>query len=191
MIPQNLKNITVMMCRTGEFEWADQFLKRFESGEDLLLTDEYEGNAVKYNRAVWYFHRKEFEACRDLLNGIWWQYKFPDLFYDLDLRTYLIRTSVELRDWEDDVLLSLKDSFRKFVSEKSGNTSISEYHKGNYRPFANRTNSFLNYMVAPISDAKRLVKLKRLKEQVEENIGALNLKWLQGKIEEEISRIES
>lgn len=191
MVPQNLKNIVVMMCRMGEFEWADRFLKRFESGEDLLLTDDYDGYAVQYNRAVWHFHRREFEACRDLLNDIWWKYKFPENYYDLDLRSYLIRTLVELRVYEDDVLLSLKDSFRKFVSEKSGNTSISENHKGNHRPFANRTNSFLNYMSAPISDAKRLTKLKRLREQVEGQVNALNLKWLLGKIEDEISRISA
>lgn len=189
MGPRRLKNITVLMCRSGEFEWADAFLKRFESGE-MLLTDDYEGNAIKYNRAVWHFHRQEFEQSRDLLSEIWWRYKFTENFYDLDLRSYLIRTMIELREYEDDVLLSLKDSFRKFVSENSGNTSISEHHKANYRPFANRTNSFLNYMIAPVSAAKRKAKLERLREKVEEEAGALNLAWLKGMIDEELKLLE-
>jgi hypothetical protein len=189
--PRNLKNIVVMMCRAKEFEWVDTFLKRFGPEGDLKLTHAYEGYAVKYNRAVWHFHQEEFEACRDILLEIWWRYKFPESYYDLDLRSYLIRTLVELRAYEDDVLLSLKDSFRKFVSENSGNTAISEHHKGNYRPFANRTNSFLNYMVSSDPDEKRLVKLQRLREQVTEQVGALNLKWLLSRIDDEIDRIQN
>lgn len=142
----HFKNIVVVACRTGDFEWADWFLDQYGP---LLSEDEAE-NALLYNRAVLdYFLERKAESEAGFLEVI---KDSKDIYYGVDARIYLLRIFYEVANV--DGMESLCHSFRIFLMRSK---SLPENRKKRYFTFIGFYRRLIN--IAP-RDGERLIKLR-------------------------------
>ncbi len=111
-------NILMLAIAQEAWDWADGFLDEYKQRLPARERD----NAYRYNRAVFYFRRPDYEKAMELLLHV----EFRDLLYNLNARSMLLRIYYELGEYA--ALESHLDSFRNFLRRRSG----LGYHRENY-----------------------------------------------------------
>lgn len=180
--PQQYKNLVSLACRVEKLDWAFEFMQDYAP----LLSDDHEGLALSYNRAVLHFHESSFaEAIRQFREVI--QTAAHDIFYGLDARIYLWKSYFEFREHllpdQVDDMYRLYDSLRQYVDRS---TRISERHQNQYRNLIRLFKGFLQTLENPDPD-KRLRRLRSLRKKLESKDVA-NITWFSQKVDEALLR---
>lgn len=116
--PFTYNNILLLGLNLKEFQSTEQFLFRYRD----YLPKKTGENYFRYNLAIFYFRKPDYDKAMDLLQKI----RLKEVLYNLDARRMLLRIYYEKQEW--DALDSLLDSFRTYVyrQENIG------YHRTNY-----------------------------------------------------------
>jgi hypothetical protein len=167
------KNITVLACKVGEFEWAKSFMDSHRGN----LNVEYRKNAFNFNMAYLYFTQKKYEEALLLLSKL----NFENVFYQINAKIMQLKIFYELKEF--DLLLSFLESFRLFLIR-------------NKKVSSSRINMTLKYVqysrkFVQILNSKNLIRrekyrdsLQELKEELlETDVPMINKKWLMGNLE--------
>lgn len=101
----NYKNITVLGCILGEFEWTERFLETYKE----RLPEKPRENSYNYNMAHLNYSKRNYSEALDHLLLV----RFSDVKYHLNYNNLLLATYYALGDTE--ALISLLDTFRIYV----------------------------------------------------------------------------
>jgi len=91
--------------RIGEFDWIENIIRKYSD----KLPKDFRENAITYNLASVYFHKREYDKVIELLREV----EYQDLYYALDGKWLLIKTYYELD--EPEPMEALLESFRIFL----------------------------------------------------------------------------
>lgn len=125
--PWDFKNVCSIALKLREFTWVEEFIDRH--GE--RIPEDFQTNAIAFNRGNLYFHQEKFRHALRSLNGV----EFNDVFYALDTRRLMLM--IYFKQGESEALFSLVSSFRTFLSR---NRVISETNRKAYRNFVDWVN---------------------------------------------------
>lgn len=129
LLPRHLKNITVLMARCGEYDWAEKFI--FDYGH--LLLENPNGLYSDYNQAVLAFFRKQHEKSLQLFQQVRLNpAAHKDIFYGLDARGFQAMCLFETEQWEE-LILAL-NGMQVFVHRTD---RLPNRRKKGYRQFTN------------------------------------------------------
>lgn len=124
------KNIIDLALGLKQYDWIEEFIYEYND----RLDDKFRENALYYNLANLYWHRKDYSKAMDMLNQI----QFTEIYYSFGAKEMLIKIYYELD--EIDPLLSLLASFTLFLKR---NKSVSKNIKSNYLNFCSFMNKIL------------------------------------------------
>ncbi len=163
--PWDLRNITVVALRLGEYDWSEAFVKNYQH----YLPEAFRQNAVNFNLAQIYFYQKKYDNVKVLLQEV----EFEDFIYNLGSKAMLLAIYYETDELEP--LYSLFESFRTYLNR----------HKD--IPLSRR-----QYYMNLIKFTKKLTKiipgdkksLQKLKEELEMTKNVASYGWLMEKISE-------
>lgn len=176
--PQQYKNINALACRLKHLDWAANFLEEYRP----LLSDQHQGMAYKYNKAVLHFHQTHYRNAIRLLRTIV-QAPNHDLFYGLDARSYLWKAYFELHGTlapdEIDDMMRLYDSFRLYINR---NEKISPLHQVQYRNLVRYFKRFMQLLELD-SKAQRLESLQIFFPELKQVQDLANKTWFFQKVE--------
>ncbi len=163
--PHHYKNIITISLHVKEFNWVENFIQNYS--QHLPKSDQE--NAVNYNLANLYFHKKEFEKVIGQLREV----EYQTIVYAIGSKLLLTRTYYELG--EDLALDSLTDSFRIYLRR---NRLISKEMKQQCM----NTLRFIKKMssIAPYDKAA----IEKVKNQIENCKAVAAKKWLLEKVAE-------
>ncbi len=159
--PPAFKNMVSVALRLKEVKWVEKFIKHYSQ----YLEEESRDDHLNYNLARLNFELGRYEKVGELIM----QMPFNDLFITLNARMLQIKASVELA--EDQLALSLIDSFRQFLQrrKKLG------YHQRNFLNNIRYTKRII-YLSNKEKDRNELRKRIEQEEQLTER------RWLLGKL---------
>ncbi len=163
--PHHYKNIITISLHVKEFNWVENFIQNYSQ----FLPKSDQENALTYNLANLYFHKKEFEKVIEQLREV----EYKTIVYAIGSKLLLTRTYYELN--EDLALDSLTDSFRIYLRR---NRSISKEMKQqcmNMLRFTKKLSSIQSY---------NKEVLGKVKSQIENCKALAAKKWLLEKAEE-------
>jgi len=163
--PWEFKNIVLVGLRLGEFRWVGEFIDIYSE----KIPETYRENAVTYNTAQLYFYQKNYDKVIRLLN----QVEYEDLAYNLDSKLMLIAVYYETDEIEP--LYSLFESFRVYLNRKK---DIPIEKKRRYLNLIKYTKKLTKIMPGNKKE------IEKLKTEITETQGIINLKWLKEKIAE-------
>jgi hypothetical protein len=166
LLPSNhYKNLITLGLHLREFNWVEQFIHQYSP----LLPKGHRENAVKYNLAVMYFHKKEYDKTIELLRDV----ELRDISLSLGSKLYLLRSYYELGEFV--ALDFLLDSFRIYLQR---NKLISKDVKQQYLNILRFTKKLSGL------SSQHQIKLKKLHGDITncKNVGIK--KWLIDKVEE-------
>ncbi len=160
-------------CMAEEFEWAEDFKKRYQSG---ILPKEEKHNAVNYCNAFLAYRLKEYDKAL----GYFAKIGFKLFLFKVMVRSYSVRIYYEQNMYEQ--VLSAIDAFRHYLkSEKM----IAETQKNAHYEFLKCLTEMAELKLEGVNK-KNAVELQMLKKQIgkmESNpLGTKN--WLIEKAEE-------
>ena len=112
-------NILMLAIALEEWDWADGFLDAYRG----YLPGREKENTYRYNRAVFWFRRPQYEKAMELLMHV----EFRDPLYNLNTRTMLLRIFYELQSFT--ALEAHLESFTIFLRRRRE----LGYHRDNYR----------------------------------------------------------
>ncbi len=161
--PWAFKNIITLALRLNEFNWVEEFIETYGS----KINKEYRDNAINYNKALFYFYKKEYDKAIPLSQKV----QFDEMNYGLGARSLLLSIFYELNEF--DVLQSILDSFKVFVNR---NKSITDERKKSYLQLIRLTKKLTELH----NDDTNLLKIK---SEIE-NSQAMSKKWLLEKVDE-------
>ncbi len=163
--PWYFKNIISVSLRIGEFDWAENFIKEYNS----YLPEDLRKNAVTYNLGLLFFYQKRYEKVIEQLRDV----EYDDPSYNIDSKTMLIATYYELDEIEP--LDSLFESFRVYLNRHQ---DISLQSRKRYMNLIKFTKKLTRI---PPNDKKALNKLNK---EIDESEGVVSVRWLKEKIQE-------
>ncbi len=163
--PWVFKNTILSALRLGEYDWVSNFIKNYS----VKIPEAFRENAVTYNLASLYFYQKKYDDVIKLLN----QVEYEDLAYNLNSKLMLIAVYYETDEIEP--LYHLFESFRVYINR---NKKIPQDRKRRYLNLIKFTKKLTKLMPG---DKKSMEKLKT---EISETQGIINLKWLKEKIAE-------
>lgn len=152
------KNMVSIGLKLGEYQVIEQFIHQYK---DQLDPKYREGN-YRYNLALLYYSRKEYQAAMQLLI----QVDYDDLFLNLDSKNMLMKMYYELKEF--DALESLLGSMQNYLLRKK----VIGYHKTNYKNIIRLTKKLLK--VKPFSKSEK----SKLSLEIEQSQPLTERKWL-------------
>ncbi len=164
--PTRYRNIIFTASRIKEFEWAEEFIKKYQ----YYIPEKYRENAIRFNMARFYYYKGEIEKVIEYLRDV----EFDDMIYELNSKMMLIATYYDTD--EITPLYSLLDSFNVFLNRHK--RTIPENRRKRYKLFIKLVKKLIN--TSPMDTAG----IKKLKEQI---ISAGNIpdkNWLIERVEE-------
>lgn len=159
------KNMTAVGLRLEEYKWVNDFIEAYQH----KLPPEDRENAYSYNKALYFFHLKDYDKTLELLRNV----EFTDVYYHLDYKSLLVKTYYATDEFE--ALHSLMDTFYVYLRR---NKLISDYNKESYNNFLKVVKKLLRVRY---KDAE---KVKQIEAQVKDMRPIANLSWIQKKLEE-------
>lgn len=168
--PEHFKNIVSVRLRQGALEWTEAFVAQWED----KLTDDHDGAAKLYNRAVLAFFKGEHGNCIRLMEEVLRDFK-GDVYYGLDARLYQIKALYE-RNAPDDFLEleSRLNAFRVFVLR---NKKVGEIDQGHYKNFVKQCRRLVR-LRDEFSENRR-VKIKKFLSELSGMQPVSNRKWFE------------
>jgi len=164
--PTRFRNIVITALRVKEFNWVEDFIKKYKD----YIPEKFRSNAVTFNLARLYFHKKDYSKVIEYLRDV----EFDDMVYELSSKQMLIATYFDTDELTP--LYSLLDSFNVFLNRHK--RTIPENRRKNYKLFIKYVKKLLN--------ANPLDKpgLKKLKKEITQAGNIPDKKWLIERVEE-------
>jgi hypothetical protein len=159
------KNIVAVGLRLNELTWVKSFIKDYKSHVD----PEHSINAYNYNLAMYHFYSGDFDKTLELIRDV----EFTDVYYHLDCKSLLMKTYIELKEYE--ALHSLMEAFYVYLRR---NKMISEYQRTSYSNFLRLTKKIIRIKYGEIN------KVIELQTEIEQTTPMPNKLWLLKKIGE-------
>jgi hypothetical protein len=138
-------NVIKLALMQARYDWIEAFMTEYSS----YLPPRMRDDALHYNQAELYFHKKDYDRVLNHLR----QLQFTDLQYHLGSRVILVKTYYELG--EMDSLFSLLASFSVYLRR---NQSISSSLKKTCLNFCNLLNQALNCKAAKRQSLKAKIR---------------------------------
>ena len=164
---RTFKNIIRSAINNNKMNWAFETI--MNSKKYINIIDQKD--AYNYNIGVYYYYKNDFSKALKYFSKL----PYDNLYYALDLRTFLVRIYFETE--ETDLLISLIDSFRAYLKR---NKTFSKVLITSFRNFLNTVKRLNNIS---IRDKK---KLKLLKIKIENQNPVIEKKWLLNTLEKRI-----
>lgn len=175
ILPQHAKNIVTLAAKTGKQEWVAHFLRDY--GPKIKAGDEAQRRAyLTYLDASAAFHLHQYPRAASQMGAI--LNELEDVFFAIDARTILLRSHFE--NGNADGIENLCESFRIYLSR---NSLISESHKVHFNAFIKYFRRFIQ--IPPMDHAR----LRKLRDELEEDRNVACHDWLLGKVSRLIGRI--
>ena len=171
LLKAHFKNLMVLSCNLGEFDWAGKFLEDHASS---IIGNHHE-NGLHFGRGVIAFFKDQPEEAARYFYRVLQDYE--DIFFGIDARGYLLKIHYETGNTMS--LESLCDSYRMFLKR---NKELPGSRKANY-------NFFVNCMrrLARIPEFDK-ARLERLKRDILEGRKISNTVWLLEKVDEALAK---
>jgi hypothetical protein len=118
----DFKNIVTISCRLKKYNWAEDFIHRYESE----LESSIRTHVSQYNLATCYFEQGDYDSALALLQKV----EFTDTYFALGARSMLMKIYFELD--EEEPLFSHIDSFQTYLRR---NKIISAYQRKVHQNF--------------------------------------------------------
>jgi len=163
----NFNNIVFFALRTGNFDYAEQFVEDYQ---DQLHPKE-RTSSVAFSLARIHFYRKNYGKVIELLQEV----EMNSVLYTLSSKTILLLSYYELDEF--DALDSFINSFKVYLNRER---SITTRKKGTYKNLLKYVTKLINLRSSDQAG------LKKLKTEVEAATGVGSKPWLLQKIEEKI-----
>ncbi len=164
--PTRFRNIVITALKVKEFSWAENFIEKYQN----YIPDKYRANAVTFNFARLYFHKKDYSKVIEYLRDV----EFDDIVYELSSKQMLIATYYDTDELTP--LYSLLDSFNVFLNRHK--RTIPENRRKNYKLFIKYVKKLLN--INPLDKSS----LKKLKKEIIEAGNIPDKKWLVERVED-------
>lgn len=161
-------NVAVTGFDSGEFEWTEQFLDNYKRE----LDDTNRENTYNFCRALYYFHKKNYEKSLELAARV----LTDDLSYKHQLKSLYLKVYFELNETEQ--FYSHIDSYRHFLSNQKNIPIETKEIVGAYVSFAKQ---IFDLKENRISDRYEML---RLKTEIISNKAMINKYWLLEKLTE-------
>jgi len=162
----DFKNIVIMALRLKEFKWADEFMNEYIQ----YIDPEKRQNANTFNRARYYFYKKDYDKVLPLLA----QVEFEDFSYNLASKAMLLATYYETDEF--DALLSFMDSFRTFLNRNK--KKLNEDRRQRYL----KTIRYVRKLMKAEVGAKS--ELDKIEQELDREENIADIRWLKEKIDE-------
>lgn len=162
----DFKNIVSLGIRLQEYDWTEQFVEDYHS----LLPNEMRENALRYNRAALFYARKDYSQAMQILTTS----SFQDVFYQLGMRSLILKIHYERQDWE--LLEPHLHAFEMFMRR---NQKISEFQVEVHQNMVRYVRRMMRLRSRRTADAE---EVKELQGQVEAESAVANKGWLIGMI---------
>lgn len=159
------KNMTAVGLRLEEYKWVKDFVEQYR----FHLRPEHRENAYSYNKALYYYHLKDYDQTLTLLQHV----EFTDVYYHLDYKSLLVKTYYATGEYE--ALHSLLEAFYVYLRR---NKLISAYNKESYNNFLKIVKKLIKLRYR---DAQRLAQLANL---IKDTRPLANLSWIQKMLQE-------
>lgn len=161
--PTTYRNISFLALRTGDHEWAQNFIYMYSDN----LDQKYRDNAVNFSFARLHMYKKEYSEVISYLSQI----IYNDVWYNTNARSLQVTAYYELDEVE--ALNSLLASFSAYLSREKS------FKASRKKPYQNL-----------IKYTKKLMKLKvyeydkadNLYQEIQETQGIVNKPWLLEKV---------
>lgn len=101
-------NAVGFAIRIGEFEWAEQFIERFQHH----LDEKEQHSIVNFNLSRVYFEKGLYDKAQDLLT----QFEYDDMLFNIIAKTMLLKIYYEKDEF--DAFESLLESMRTYLQRK-------------------------------------------------------------------------
>jgi hypothetical protein len=159
------KNIVAVGLRLNELDWVKSFIKEYKTHVD----PEHSTNAYNYNLAMYHFYSGDFGKSLELIRDV----EFTDVYYHLDCKSLLMKTYIELKEYE--ALHSLTEAFYVYLRR---NKLISDYQRTSYSNFLRLTKKMIRIKYGEID------KANDLQSEIEQTTPMPNKLWLLKKVGE-------
>ena len=169
--PAYYKNITALMCKMEEVDWAAQFVEEWKDrvgGKDQELL-------YRYNLAVVNFHKQNYKALIPLLYNELNQ--FSDILYGMAARVYLSRALWLLEEY--DMLGQVLSAFHVYMKR---NLKVVDREKKLHLNFIAIFQKLLRTVTGNPDQFKE--NLKRVRKSLESAPGSAVFQWLRSVMEE-------
>jgi hypothetical protein len=167
------KNIVVLACKVGEFDWAKSFMNSHRKN----LNPEFRKNVYNFNLAHLYYNQKNYDEALLILGKL----NFENVFYMINTKTTQIKVFYELQEYE--LLLSFLESYRLVLMR---NKNIGPTRIKSTRNFIQYVRRFVKILLNK-SILKRDMfeeNLQKLKSDLlEKEAAVLNKNWILEKLE--------
>lgn len=163
--PHHYKNIITISLHVKEFNWVEKFI---EEHTHFLPKTERE-NALNFNLANLFFHKKEYQKVIGQLQEV----EYKSIVYAIGSKLLLARTYYELD--EDIALDSLIDTFRIYLQRNRFISKEIKQQCMNFLRFTKKLSAGKTYDKA---------KIEKLKSKIENCKAVATKKWLLEKVDE-------
>lgn len=170
----NYKNITVLGCILGEFEWTAYFLETYKT----YLPEKPRENSYNYNMAHLNYSTQRYNEALDHLLLV----RFSDVKYHLNYNNLLLATYYALGDTE--ALMSLIDTFRIYVIRNRKMTTDLKKQYTNFLRFAKKL-TLLKQQPRSYGGPSKEEKFAQLYLQIRQSANIVNRYWLENTCREE------
>lgn len=164
----NYKNITVLGCILGEFEWTEYFLENYKE----RLPEKPRENSYNYNMAHLNYSKQRYNEALDHLLLV----RFSDVTYHLNYNNLLLATYYALGDTE--ALMSLIDTFRIYVIRNRKMTNSRKKHYTNFLRFAKKI-TIAKQQPRSYGGPSKEEKFAQLYLQIKQSTNIVNRYWLE------------
>ena len=173
--PAQFKNIITVALLNDRIHWVANFLAEWES----RLTNDHEGFAQIYNRAVLAFHKADFTDCIRQMETILRDFK-EDVFYGLDARIYILMSLFE-KGKQEDVGLQLESGLNAFRLYLRREKRLGDARKARYSNLIKQFRRLIT--VASEPPDKRKKKAEKLIKILNSLQPGSNRKWFLKQVE--------
>ena len=144
----NFGNAVAFALRVRDFDWAEQFIERFQH-----YLDERERNSiVNFNRSRLFFEKGDYNKAQRLLL----EFEYDDMLFNIIAKTMLLKIYYEQDEY--DAFESLLDSLRIYLQRKE---ALDPVRKQGYKNMVSLMKKMLNLGPHAKMQRERLVGLVR------------------------------
>jgi hypothetical protein len=172
--PAFFKNIVQVRLRLGHLDWVERFMEEWGS----RLSDDGEGSALRYNKAVLAFYAREFAGCLREMENVMRDFK-SDLHYGSDARIYALMSVFELNKSEDrgEEFDARLNAFRLYLIR---DTQMGEIKKQRQLNIIKQFRKLRSLQSEP--EATRKAKVPKILKGLENLKPASNRKWFEKQV---------
>lgn len=165
------KNIVTSGLKARRFEWCEAFIEQYKAKIEPSARD----NAYTYNLASLHAEQGDYRQALKLLQHV----EFSDQFYHLGAKVILLKSYLELQDYE--ALHHLCETFRMYLKR---NTELSKYHQAINMNLISLTKKLadLQSRWPGMGGKERRAQLEKMQAAIQEKGNVAQKAWLQEKV---------